>query len=100
MVKNKEVIFASIPKGAVKTSDLQVKESEIELSVKEGSGDVIVKTMYISLDPYYRARMMEVKAGLYMEPFQLGKVCLPPFLYVQSLEQIILRPLISKDLSW
>lgn len=89
-VKNKEVIFAAFPKGWVQESNLQVKENEMELSVEKGSGDVIVKTMYISLDPYYRDRMNQNRAGYYLGTFKIGEVYISFIMFADFYTVVVL----------
>ena len=74
-VKQKVVVLAAHPKGMVKESDMRVEEQEIELAVKEGSGDVVLKVMDISLDPYYRELMQEEDTPLGIPMFKIGQVC-------------------------
>ncbi|APH07171.1 NADP-dependent oxidoreductase [Bacillus weihaiensis] len=49
-------------------STFQFEEREIG-EVKDG--EILLKTLYVSVDPYMRGRMREGKS--YIEPFQLGK---------------------------
>ena len=74
-VKQKVVVFAAHPKGMVKESDMRVEEQEIDLAVKEGSGDVVLKVIYISLDPYFRELMEEKVTPLGIPMFKIGQVC-------------------------
>ncbi|KAH7546398.1 hypothetical protein FEM48_Zijuj01G0196500 [Ziziphus jujuba var. spinosa] len=43
--------------GKPHESDLEIKASHLSLSVKAGSNDIIVKNLYISVDPYQINRM-------------------------------------------
>lgn len=73
-VKQKVVVFAAHPVGMVKESDMRVEEQEIDLAVKEGSGDVVLKVMVISLDPYYRELMHEEETPFGIPMFKIGQV--------------------------
>ncbi len=66
---NKQVLLAARPVGAIKDSDFQVTESAIP---KPGDGQVLVKTLYLSLDPAMRGWMNDTDS--YIEPVQLGDV--------------------------
>ena len=57
-----------VPTGIPSENDFMMKEEEIELS---NSKNVMVDNIWISVDPYMRARMTEKKN--YKEPFVIGK---------------------------
>ncbi len=67
--KNLQVLLASRPTGWVKESDFRIVESEIP---KPGEGQVLVKTLYLSLDPYMRGRMNDQRS--YAAKVELGQV--------------------------
>jgi len=52
--KNVQVTLANRPTGWVQESDFKIVESDIP---KPGPGQVLVKNLYLSLDPYMRGRM-------------------------------------------
>jgi len=52
--KNIQVTLANRPTGWVKESDFKIVETDIP---KPGPGQVLVKNLYLSLDPYMRGRM-------------------------------------------
>src|ERR1700730_13410904 len=52
--KNLQVTLANRPTGWVQESDFKVVETDIP---KPGPGQVLVKNLYLSLDPYMRGRM-------------------------------------------
>jgi NADPH-dependent curcumin reductase CurA len=54
MSKNIQVTLANRPTGWVQESDFKIVESDIP---KPGPGQVLVKNLYLSLDPYMRGRM-------------------------------------------
>ena len=64
----KTITLAERPIGLPKLSDFKVIHEDLpELK----SGEVHLKTKYISVDPYLRGRMNDVKS--YIPPFELGK---------------------------
>lgn len=67
-MKNKEIIFASRPSGVPTDETFQINESEIP---QPRDGEVLVRTQYISVDPYLRGRMREGRS--YVAPFELGQ---------------------------
>ncbi len=66
---SKEIILASRPVGKVKKSDFQLREVPIP---NPGPGEVLVRLLYLSIDPYMRGRMNAGKS--YAPPFELGCV--------------------------
>lgn len=69
MSKNIQVTLASRPVGWVKETDFRVVEREIPTL---GAGQVLVKNLYLSLDPYMRGRMNDVQS--YAPSVQIGQV--------------------------
>lgn len=69
MAKNLQVLLASRPTGPVEESNFNIVESDIP---KPGGGEVLVKNLWLSLDPYMRGRMTSRKS--YIPGFQLGEV--------------------------
>jgi len=66
---NKQVLLASRPSGWVTLDNFELAESEVG---EPGAGEVLVRNVFMSVDPYMRGRMNDVKS--YVPPFQLGKV--------------------------
>jgi hypothetical protein len=66
---NRQITLAARPSGLPKESDFQMIESEIPTP---GAGEALVRTLYLSLDPYMRSRMNEGKS--YAPPVQIGQV--------------------------
>ncbi len=67
-LKNRQVLLAKRPKGLPDDSTFQFVETEVpELK----AGEVLVRTLYLSVDPYMRGRMNDAKS--YAEPFEVGK---------------------------
>lgn len=68
-MENKQILLASRPKGmpnedTFRFEDIPVPDPE--------DGEVLIKTLYISVDPYMRGRMNDAKS--YVAPFEVGKV--------------------------
>lgn len=68
-MQNKEIRFASRPAGLPTNDNFQIVESNIR---RPNDGEVLIRTTYISVDPYLRGRMREGKS--YVAPFELGQV--------------------------
>jgi NADPH-dependent curcumin reductase CurA len=66
---NKQVLLASRPQGRVSEDNFRIVEAPVG---KPGVGEVLVKNEWLSLDPYMRGRMNDVKS--YVPPAQLGEV--------------------------
>jgi NADPH-dependent curcumin reductase CurA len=69
MAVNKQIVLASRPVGFPKETDFKLVESPIP---SPGDGEVLVRSIYLSVDPYMRGRMNEV--GAYAAPVQIGQV--------------------------
>jgi NADPH:quinone reductase len=68
-MQNKEIRLASRPAG-VPTLDNFNTVDTVVLQPKDG--EVLVRTLYISVDPYLRSRMREGRS--YVAPFEVGQV--------------------------
>ena len=68
-MKNKQVLLASRPQGAVTADNFRMVESEI---ANPGAGEVLVKNEWLSLDPYMRGRMSDAKS--YAKHVEIGEV--------------------------
>ena len=66
---NKQVTLAARPVGFPKESDFALVETE---TPKPGPGEVLVRSQYLSVDPYQRGRMSEARS--YAKPVQIGEV--------------------------
>jgi len=66
---NKQVRLASRPSAGVSETNFTVAEGEI---ARPGDGEVLVRNIFMSVDPYMRSRMNDVKS--YIPPFQVGEV--------------------------
>ena len=56
-VKNKYIVIKHHIEDAPRESNFELKTGTIALSVAPGSDDIIVKNLYISMDPYHINRM-------------------------------------------
>ncbi len=66
--KTREVILASRPVGMPSEANFSLKEEAIREPLE---GEVLIKTLYLSVDPYMRGRMRE--GASYITPFQLNQ---------------------------
>jgi NADPH-dependent curcumin reductase len=69
MATNLQVQLASRPTGWVEESNFNIVESPVP---KLGPGQLLVKNLWLSLDPYMRGRMSDAKS--YATPVQIGEV--------------------------
>jgi NADPH-dependent curcumin reductase CurA len=69
MAANLQVQLASRPIGWVEESNFRIVESPVP---KPGPGQLLVKNLWLSLDPYMRGRMSDAKS--YATPVQIGEV--------------------------
>ena len=66
---NRQFTLASRPVGAPTTENFNFITTEIPTPSK---GEVLLRTLYLSLDPYMRGRMSDAKS--YAEPVNIGEV--------------------------
>jgi len=69
MMKNRRIVLAARPDGLPKESDFRLEETE---APSPGEGQFLVKINYLSVDPYMRGRISEIKS--YADPVPLGDV--------------------------
>ena len=69
MTKNIQVQLASRPTGPVEESNFKVVETDMP---KPGGGEILVRNLWLSLDPYMRGRMNAVKS--YSKYVDIGEV--------------------------
>jgi NADPH-dependent curcumin reductase CurA len=67
--KNRQFILASRPVGAPTAENFNLIDVEIPTP---SQGEVLLRTVYLSLDPYMRGRMNDAKS--YTEPVAIGEV--------------------------
>src|SRR5690606_2710735 len=66
---NRQVRLASRPAGWVTQDNFSLTEAPVP---EPGEGEVLVRNVWLSLDPYMRGRMNDVKS--YVPPFEVGAV--------------------------
>ncbi|MCW5731808.1 MAG: NADP-dependent oxidoreductase [Alphaproteobacteria bacterium] len=69
MAKNLQWVLESRPKGWVREDNFRLVEGEVP---RPGPGQVLVRNLYLSLDPYMRGRMDDAKS--YSAKVELGQV--------------------------
>jgi hypothetical protein len=65
---NRKIILASRPSGMPTVDNFRVIDAEMP---RPAEGEVLLKTLYLSVDPYMRGRMNEGKS--YVEPLELNE---------------------------
>lgn len=65
---NKTIILKSRPEGTPKLSDFELTDEKMPEVMQ---GEILLKTKYVSVDPYLRGRMSD--ADSYVPPFELNK---------------------------
>ncbi|GLT76505.1 hypothetical protein SLA2020_481580 [Shorea laevis] len=71
-VENKQVILKRYAVEAPKETDMEIKIGKVKLKAPKGSGAFLVQNLYLSCDPYMRARMRDFH-GSYFPPFVPGQ---------------------------
>ncbi len=66
---NRQITLAARPQGEPKKSDFELVEAALPTP---GAGEVLLKSIYLSLDPYMRGRMNDAKS--YARPVGIGEV--------------------------
>ncbi|MGI9249976.1 MAG: NADP-dependent oxidoreductase [Pseudohongiellaceae bacterium] len=69
MSKNKRVVFAKRPTGEPTDDCFHIEEVDVP---ELGDNQILIQVCWLSLDPYMRGRMNDVKS--YVEPMQVGDV--------------------------
>src|SRR5438874_10990121 len=65
---NRQITLAARPVGFPKQSDFKMVEAPIP---QPDDDEVLLKVLYLSVDPYMRGRMSEAKS--YAEPVKIGE---------------------------
>lgn len=68
-MKNLQVLLASRPQGSVREENFRIVETDLP---RPAEGEVLVRNLYLSLDPYMRMRMDAGKS--YAPPVEVGEV--------------------------
>jgi NADPH:quinone reductase len=66
--ENKKILLVNRPKGMASESDFQIVDAEVPVP---SEGEVLIRTLYLSVDPYMRGRMNDRKS--YVPPFALNE---------------------------
>lgn len=66
---NRKILLASRPRGVPTLDNFEIADAEMP---RPGEGEALVRTLYLSVDPYMRGRMNDRKT--YVEPFALNEV--------------------------
>ena len=69
MTENRRIVLASRPQGAPTPENFRLESGPVP---EPGEGQVVLKTMFLSLDPYMRGRMND--AASYATPVGIGDV--------------------------
>lgn len=67
--KNRRFVLAQRPQGMPTREDIHLEEIAVPAP---GKGEVLLRTLYLSLDPYMRGRMSDAKS--YSAPIGIGEV--------------------------
>jgi len=65
----REVILAARPQGEPKESDFELRDAPAR---EPGDGEVAIRNVFVSVDPYMRSRMTGIRT--YVGPFEVGEV--------------------------
>lgn len=65
---SKAILLKNRPKGTPSLSDFSIVEED---DPKVGQGEILLKSLYVSVDPYLRGRMRDEES--YIPPFELNK---------------------------
>src|SRR5262245_29826823 len=68
-VKSRQITLASRPEGEPKSANFRLVETEVR---EPSEGELLLKTLWLSLDPYMRGRMSAAKS--YAKPVEVGEV--------------------------
>jgi NADPH-dependent curcumin reductase CurA len=68
MHKSREIRLKSRPSGMPEAANFELAETEVP---DPGSGQILVRNIWMSVDPYMRGRMMDQES--YVAPFQIGR---------------------------
>lgn len=72
--QNKALVFKKVPDGLPKAGqDIVVENREIDLDQELQDGSILVKNLYISLDPYMRGKMREAGTKSYSPPYPIDQ---------------------------
>jgi NADPH-dependent curcumin reductase CurA len=64
---SREVVLARRPEGTPQESDFELRDAP---EATPGDGDVLIRNVYVSVDPYMRSRMTGIRT--YVGPYEVG----------------------------
>jgi NADPH-dependent curcumin reductase CurA len=64
---SREIVLAAHPRGEPQESDFELRDT---VDVEPADGEVLVRNVFVSVDPYMRGRMTGIKT--YVAPFEVG----------------------------
>src|SRR5438128_1136910 len=64
----REIVLAARPQGEPRDSDFELREVP---ETRPGEGEVLVRNVFVSVDPYMRGRMTGIRT--YVGPYDLGR---------------------------
>lgn len=67
-IMSRTILFKNRPQGKPSTSDFEIIQED---NPEPGEGEILLKALYISVDPYLRGRMRDEES--YIEPFKLNE---------------------------
>ena len=67
-VLTREVVLAARPQGEPQASDFELREADI---AEPADGEVLVRNVFVSVDPYMRGRMSGIRT--YVGPYEVGE---------------------------
>src|SRR2546423_12727476 len=67
-MENRRVVLASRPQGAVSEDNFRIESAPLP---RCGDGEVLVRNLWLSLDPYMRGRMSDAKS--YVKGVDIGE---------------------------
>jgi NADPH-dependent curcumin reductase CurA len=68
-LQNRRIVLARRPRGSVSPEDFRLEEAPVG---EIADGEILVRNLYLSLDPYMRGRMDDARS--YAKPVELGQV--------------------------
>src|SRR6266699_5203482 len=68
-MKNKQILLISRPAGSPIMANFRIVDADVP---QPGDGEILIRTLYLSVDPYMRGRMSDRKS--YVPPFALNEV--------------------------
>ncbi|MCK0069918.1 NADP-dependent oxidoreductase [Kordiimonas laminariae] len=69
-MSNQQILLKSRPNGWPTTDNFELANAAMP---EPAEGEVLLQTIYMSVDPYMRGRMNDAKS--YVPPFQIGEAC-------------------------